>query len=62
MIFGEFVLRILFVEFIVFVEKKIEIILNEFLVSFCIIFRFYCIGVFDGRISERLESEIMFIF
>lgn len=59
---GEFVLRTLFAEFTVLAEKKIETILNEPLVSFCIIRRFHCIGALDGRISERLESEIMFIF
>ena len=59
---GEFVLRTLFAEFTVLAEKKIETILNEPLVSFCIILRFHCIGALDGRISERLESEIMFIF
>ena len=59
---GEFVLRTLFAEFTVLAEKKIETILNEPLVSFCIILRFHCIGALDGRISERLESEIIFIF
>lgn len=59
---GEFVLRTLFAEFTVLAEKKIETILNEPLVSFCIILRFHCIGALDGRISERLVSEIMFIF
>ena len=59
---GEFVLRTLFAEFTVLAEKKIETILSEPLVSFCIILGFYCIGALDGRISERLESEIIFIF
>lgn len=59
---GEFVLRTLFAEFTILAEKKIETILNEPLVSFCIILGFYCIGALDGRISERLESEIIFIF
>ena len=59
---GEFVLRTLFTEFTVLAEKKIETILSEPLVSFCIILGFYCIGALDGGISERLESEIIFIF
>jgi len=59
---GEFVLRTLFAEFTVLAEKKIETILSEPLVSFCMSLGFCCIGVLDGRISERLESEIIFIF
>lgn len=57
---GEFVLRTLFAEFTVLAEKKIEIILSESLVSLCINIGFWCIGVVDGEISERLESEIYF--
>lgn len=59
---GEFVLRTLFAEFTVLAEKKIETILSEPLVSLCINIGFYCTGVVDGEISERLEGGIYFWF